>query len=230
MKTIGIIGGMSFESTITYYKTINETINNQLGNLNSAKILLYSVNFEEIANLQKNGEWEKAAQILGECAKKLELGGADFILIATNTMHKIFNQIQKNIKIPLIHIAQSTAKILKQQNIHTIGLLGTQYTMMEDFYKNALKKENINTITPNQSDMQELSDIIFNELCKGQMKENSKEKYLKIIQKLKDKGAQGIVLGCTEIGLLISQEDTNIPIFDTALIHALDAVNLALKD
>ncbi|EAJ1404324.1 aspartate/glutamate racemase family protein [Campylobacter coli] len=225
MKTIGIIGGMSFESTITYYKTINETINNQLGNLNSAKILLYSVNFEEIANLQKNGEWEKAAQILGECAKKLELGGADFILIATNTMHKIFDQIQKNIKIPLIHIAQSTAKILKQQNIHTIGLLGTQYTMMEDFYKNALKKENINTITPNQSDMQELSDIIFNELCKGQMKENSK-----IIQKLKDEGAQGIVLGCTEIGLLISQEDTNIPIFDTALIHALDAVNLALKD
>ena len=221
MKTIGIIGGMSFESTITYYKTINETINNQLGNLNSAKILLYSVNFEEIANLQKNGEWEKAAQILGECAKKLELGGADFILIATNTMHKIFDQI---------HIAQSTAKILKQQNIHTIGLLGTQYTMMEDFYKNALKKENINTITPNQSDMQELSDIIFNELCKGQMKENSKEKYLKIIQKLKDEGAQGIVLGCTEIGLLISQEDTNIPIFDTALIHALDAVNLALKD
>lgn len=180
--------------------------------------------------MQKNGEWEKAAQILGECAKKLELGGADFILIATNTMHKIFHQIQKNIKIPLIHIAQSTAKILKQQNIHTIGLLGTQYTMMEDFYKNALKKENINTITPNQSDMQELSDIIFNELCKGQMKENSKEKYLKIIQKLKDEGAQGIVLDCTEIGLLISQEDTNIPIFDTALIHALDAVNLALKD
>ncbi|EAL8207738.1 aspartate/glutamate racemase family protein [Campylobacter coli] len=230
MKTIGIIGGMSFESTITYYKTINQAINDKLKSLNSAKILLYSVNFEEIENLQSQDKWQEAAQILGECAKKLELGGADFILIATNTMHKIFDQIQKNIKIPLIHIAQSTAKILKQQNIHTIGLLGTQYTMMEDFYKNALKKENINTITPNQSDMQELSDIIFNELCKGQMKENSKEKYLKIIQKLKDEGAQGIVLGCTEIGLLISQEDTNIPIFDTALIHALDAVNLALKD
>ncbi|WP_038815406.1 aspartate/glutamate racemase family protein [Campylobacter jejuni] len=230
MKTIGIIGGMSFESTTTYYKIINETINTKLGELNSAKILLYSVNFEEIANLQKQNEWGKAAEILSECAKKLELGGADFILIATNTMHKIFDEIQRSVKIPLIHIAQSTANALKEANITKIGLLGTKYTMMQDFYKNILIKEGIEAIIPDENDIQDVNDIIFSELCKGQIKEKSKEKYLEIIEKLKNKGAQGVVLGCTEIGLLLSKNDTQIPIFDTTLIHALDAVNLALKD
>lgn len=230
MKTIGIIGGMSFESTTTYYKIINEAINAKLGGLNCAKILLYSVNFEEIANLQKQNEWGKAAEILSECAKKLELGGADFILIATNTMHKIFDEIQRSVKIPLIHIAQSTANALKEANITKIGLLGTKYTMMQDFYKNILIKEGIEAIIPDENDIQDVNDIIFSELCKGQIKEKSKEKYLEIIEKLKNKGAQGVVLGCTEIGLLLSKNDTQIPIFDTTLIHALDAVNLALKD
>lgn len=230
MKTIGIIGGMSFESTTTYYKIINEAINTKLGGLNCAKILLYSVNFEEIANLQKQNEWGKAAEILSECAKKLELGGADFILIATNTMHKIFDEIQRSVKIPLIHIAQSTANVLKEANITKIGLLGTKYTMMQDFYKNILIKEGVEAIIPDENDIQDVNDIIFSELCKGQIKEKSKEKYLEIIEKLKNKGAQGVVLGCTEIGLLLSKNDTQIPIFDTTLIHALDAVNLALKD
>ena len=220
MKTIGIIGGMSFESTITYYKTINQAINDKLKSLNSAKILLYSVNFEEIENLQ----------ILTQCAKKLELAGANFIIIATNTMHKVFDEIQQNINIPILHIAKSSAKALKQENIQKIGLLGTKYTMTQDFYKKMLIEENISVITPSDEDIKIVNDIIFNELCKGEIKQDSKEKYLNIIKKLQEKGAKGVLLACTEIGLLISKNDTNIKIFDTSLIHALDAANEALKD
>ncbi|EAK5005557.1 aspartate/glutamate racemase family protein [Campylobacter jejuni] len=230
MKTIGIIDGMSFESTITYYKTINQAINDKLKSLNSAKILLYSVNFEEIENLQSQDKWQEAAQILTQCAKKLELAGANFIIIATNTMHKVFDEIQQNINIPILHIAKSSAKALKQENIQKIGLLGTKYTMTQDFYKKMLIEENISVITPSDEDIKIVNDIIFNELCKGEIKQDSKEKYLNIIKKLQEKGAKGVLLACTEIGLLISKNDTNIKIFDTSLIHALDAANEALKD
>ncbi|HDZ5066007.1 TPA: aspartate/glutamate racemase family protein [Campylobacter jejuni] len=230
MKTIGIIGGMSFESTITYYKIINQAINDKLKSLNSAKILLYSVNFEEIEILQKQDKWQEAAQILSECAKKLELAGVDFIIITTNTMHKVFDEIQKSINIPVLHIAKSTAKALKQENIQKVGLLGTKYTMTQDFYKKILEEENISTIIPSDEDIKIVHDIIFNELCKGEIKQESKEKYLNIIKKLQDMGAKGVVLACTEIGLLVSKNDTNINIFDTSIIHALDAANEALKD
>ncbi|HED8364948.1 TPA: aspartate/glutamate racemase family protein [Campylobacter jejuni] len=230
MKTIGIIGGMSFESTITYYKIINQAINDKLKSLNSAKILLYSVNFEEIEILQKQDKWQEAAQILSECAKKLELARVDFIIITTNTMHKVFDEIQKSINIPVLHIAKSTAKALKQENIQKVGLLGTKYTMTQDFYKKILEEENISTIIPSDEDIKIVHDIIFNELCKGEIKQESKEKYLNIIKKLQAMGAKGVVLACTEIGLLVSKNDTNINIFDTSIIHALDAANEALKD
>lgn len=161
MKTIGIIGGMSFESTITYYKIINQAINDKLKSLNSAKILLYSVNFEEIEILQKQDKWQEAAQILSECAKKLELAGVDFIIITTNTMHKVFDEIQKSINIPVLHIAKSTAKALKQENIQKVGLLGTKYTMTQDFYKKILEEENISTIIPSDEDIKIVHDIIF---------------------------------------------------------------------
>ncbi|EFC31826.1 aspartate racemase, putative [Campylobacter jejuni subsp. jejuni 414] len=212
MKTIGIIGGMSFESTITYYKIINQAINDKLKSLNSAKILLYSVNFEEIEILQKQDKWQEAAQILSECAKKLELAGVDFIIITTNTMHKVFDEIQKSINIPVLHIAKSTAKALKQENIQKVGLLGTKYTMTQDFYKKILEEENISTIIPSDEDIKIVHDIIFNELCKGEIKQESKEKYLNIIKKLQAMGAKGVVLACTEIGLLVSKNDTNINI------------------
>lgn len=229
MKTIGIIGGMSFESTATYYKIINEEVAKKLGGLNSAKIILYSLNFEEIASLQKQNAWDEAARLLGSCAKSLENAGADFILIATNTMHKIYEQVQAQIHVPLLHIATSTAKALKKENYDKIGLLGTKYTMAENFYKDTLKTYGIEALTPDESDMQEVSDIIFSELCKGQIKTKSKAKYLQIIEKLHAKGAKAIVLGCTEIGLLLHSSDTQIPLFDTAIIHALDAVELALE-
>ncbi|XUP62641.1 aspartate/glutamate racemase family protein [Campylobacter jejuni] len=218
MKTIGIIGGMSFESTITYYKTINQAINDKLKSLNSAKILLYSVNFEEIENLQSQDKWQEAAQILTQCAKKLELAGANFIIIATNTMHKVFDEIQQNINIPILHIAKSSAKALKQENIQKIGLLGTKYTMTQDFYKKVLIEENISVIIPSDEDIQKSLMILFlMSFAKVKSKQDSKEKYLNIIKKLQEKGAKGIVLACTEIGLLISKNDTNIKIFDTSL-------------
>lgn len=228
VKTIGIIGGMSFESTTTYYKIINKEVAKKLGGLNSAKIVLYSLNFEEIAALQERGEWERATEILGEAARKLELAGADFILIATNTMHKIYDGIQNKITIPIIHIAYSTAEVLKEKRIKKVGLLGTQYTMSEDFYTKILNEQGIEVLIPSQNDRQEISDIIFSELCKGQIKIQSKNKYLQIIEKLHAQGAQAIVLGCTEIGLLLKARDAKIPLFDTCIIHSKHAAKIAL--
>lgn len=229
VKTIGIIGGMSFESTAIYYKIINEEVAQRLGGLNSAKIVLYSLNFEEIATLQKQNAWNEAAKILGEVAKKLEVAGADFILIATNTMHKIYEAVQSQIQIPIIHIALSTAKALQNAKIKKVGLLGTKFTMSENFYIKFLNEQGIEVLTPSEEDMQEVSDIIFGELCKGQIKEKSKSKYLQIIEKLHAKGAEAIVLGCTEIGLLINADDTKIPIFDTCIIHSKYAAKMALE-
>lgn len=230
VKTIGIIGGMSFESTATYYKSINEEVAKKLGGLNSAKIVLYSLNFEEIAALQERGDWDGAARILGEAARKLEAAGAHFLLIATNTMHKIYDSIQAQVKIPILHIALSTAAALKEAGIKKIGLLGTKFTMSEDFYIKILSEQGIETLTPSEADMQEVSGIIFSELCKGQIKEKSKEKYLQIIQKLQLIGAEAIVLGCTEIGLLLKSSDTKIPLFDTCIIHSKNAAKIALDD
>ena len=220
MKTIGLIGGMSWESTVSYYKVINETIKEKLGGLHSAKILLYSVDFEEIEKCQSNNDWNKSGRILTDAAKKLELAGADFIVICTNTMHKVVPQIEKNINIPILHIADATAIELKNANIKKIALLGTKYTMTQDFYKDRLISKGFSVIIPKSEDIEIVNNVIYNELCLGIISEKSKNEYIRIINDLKLAGAEGVILGCTEIGLLIQQENSSIPVFDTALIHA----------
>ncbi|MFQ1017925.1 aspartate/glutamate racemase family protein [Gilliamella sp. BG7] len=230
MKTIGLIGGMSWESTTTYYQVINQTIAKSLGGLHSAKTVLYSVDFQEIESCQANNEWHKSAEILIDAAKRVELAGADFIVICTNTMHKVADQIQKAINIPIIHIADVTAKYLLAQNIKSVALLGTKYTMEQDFYKSKLIDKNLNVLIPESQDRNIINQIIYDELCKGIIKPDSKQAYLNIVDKLVKNGAEGVILGCTEIGLLISQSDRNTPFFDTALIHAQEAALLAIRE
>lgn len=228
MKTIGLIGGMSWESTVTYYQIINETIKKELGGLHSAKILLYSVDFAEIEKCQTEGNWDKSADILGRAAKNLEKAGADYIVICTNTMHKIAPLIQKQITIPLIHIAEATAERLTEKHIGKVALLGTKYTMMQDFYKEKLTEVGIQVLIPCEVDIELVNHVIFDELCLGIISENSKKEYLRIIDELSKQGAQGVILGCTEIGLLINQRDTSLPVFDTAEIHAHKAAMTAI--
>lgn len=228
MKTIGLLGGMSYESTIPYYKIINEEINKSLGDLHSAKIILYSVDFWEIEKCQKTNNWEKSAQILSDAAQKLENAGADFIVLCTNTMHKVANEIQQNIKVPLLHIAQACSDELNKNSIKKTALLGTKYTMEQDFYKQKLVENGIEVIIPDKKDIEIINDIIFNELCRGIINQNSKNEFLRIIDNLTDKGACGVILGCTEIGFLLNQSDVKIPVFDTTIIHAQKAAKCAL--
>ena len=229
MKTIGLIGGMSWESTVTYYRVINEEIKKRLGGFHSGKILLYSVDFEEIEKCQMSGEWEKSGEILADAAKRLEKAGADFIVICTNTMHKVFGQVQAAVKIPVFHIAETTAEIMKKDKITKTGLLGTKFTMEQDFYKSVLAENGIEAVVPDEDGRKTVNDVIYNELCMGQIKESSKKQFLEIIEKLRDQGAQAVILGCTEIGLLVEQKDVDIPVYDTALIHAEVAAEKSLK-
>lgn len=229
MKTIGLIGGMSWESTIPYYRIINEEVKNRLGGLHSAKIVLYSVEFDEIEKCQSNGEWEKSGDILGNAAKTVESAGADFLLICTNTMHKVVPQIASMIDIPIIHIADATADELEKNNTRSIGLLGTKYTMTQDFYKQRLIDRGIRVLIPDEGDIETVNTVIFDELCVGKISDVSREKLKEIITKLKCKGAEGVILGCTEIGLLIHQSDVDIPVFDTTVIHARKAAELAIE-
>ena len=230
MKTIGLIGGMSWESTVTYYQLINDYVKDHLGGLHSAKLLLYSVDFEEIERWQASGDWDKSAQRLTEIAKKLEGAGADFIVICTNTMHKVAPQIASMIKVPIIHIADATADELDKARIKRVGLLGTKYTMTQDFYKKRLVDRGIDVLIPEEREIETVNSIIFNELCVGTITEESRKKFQDIIEKLKEKGADGVILGCTEIGLLISQSDVSIPVFDTTVIHAKRAAKIAMED
>lgn len=229
MKTIGLIGGMSWESTVTYYQIVNETIKRELGGLHSAKVLLYSVDFAEIEKYQASGEWEKSAEVLADAAMNLEKAGADYIVICTNTMHKVAPEIQKKISIPIIHIAEATADELKLKGISKVGLLGTKYTMTQEFYKSKLIEAGIEVVIPDQAGVETVNDIIYNELCLGIISEESKKKYLGIIADLEESGAQGVILGCTEIGLLIQQKDTKLPVFDTTQIHATKAALMAIS-
>lgn len=229
MKTIGLIGGMSWESTVTYYQIVNEVVKEKLGGLHSAKVLLYSVNFAEIEAYQANGQWDESAEVLAQAAENLEKAGADFVLICTNTMHKVAPQVQSRIHIPLIHIAEATADALKENNISKVGLLGTKYTMTQEFYKNKLIEAGIDVLIPEGNDINVVNDIIYNELCLGNVKAASKKEYLRIIENLKQRGAQGVILGCTEIGLLIQQQDTELPVFDTTQIHATKAALLSIE-
>ncbi len=230
MKTIGLLGGMSWESTALYYKLINEEIKKQLGGLHSAKVVIYSIDFDEIEKLQHCGNWDETAVILSEAAKNIQNASADFLLICTNTMHKVAPEIKKNIDIPILHIADATGKKLQEENIEKIGLLGTAFTMKQDFYKERINNNfNIEVIIPNELDMNIVHKIIYEELCLGIVKDDSKKEYLRIIDNLVSKGAQGVILGCTEIGMLIKKEDTKVKLFDTTLIHSLEAVKQALS-
>ena len=229
LKTIGLIGGMSWESTVTYYKIINETVKERLGGLHSAKCILYSVDFQEIEECQANGNWGKSGEILGEAAYNLEKAGADFIVICTNTMHKVVNQIKEKISIPILHIAEMTAEKILEKGLKNIALLGTKYTMEQDFYKSKLIEKGINVIIPDKNDIEIINEVIYDELCLGTINSDSKKKFLEIVDKLRNKGAEGIILGCTEIGLLIKNEDTDVPLFDTAIIHAEQAAIYSIK-
>ncbi|NRF25194.1 aspartate/glutamate racemase family protein [Vibrio coralliilyticus] len=229
MKTIGIIGGMSWESTASYYKQINQRVKAEKGGLHSAKLVLNSVDFAEIEALQHKGEWDKTAIILSEAAKSLEKAGADFLLIATNTMHKVASQVEEAVSIPLLHIADATGQQLVEQGINKVGLLGTAFTMEQSFYKQRLTdKFGIEVIVPNGVQRRLVHDVIYNELCLGEINARSKQDFKTIIEDLSADGAQGVILGCTEIGLLISEQDTDIPLFDTTEIHANSAVSEAL--
>lgn len=228
MKTIGLIGGMSWESTISYYKIINEAVKARLGGLHSAKIILYSVEFDEIERCQSSGDWEKSGSILGGAAQALEAAGADFLLICTNTMHKVAPQIASMVRIPIVHIADATAGELEKSHIRRVGLLGTKYTMTQDFYKQKLTDRGIDVLIPDEADIELVNDVIFHELCVGEINDASREQFRRIIGGLGEKGAEGVILGCTEIGLLIHQADSPLPVFDTTLIHAGRAVEIAL--
>ena len=223
LKTIGLIGGMSWESTVTYYQIINDTIKEQLGGLHSAKILLYSVDFDEIERMQANGQWDQSGAVLGKIAQNLQNAGADMIVICTNTMHKVAPIVKQYISVPLLHIAEATADELLGANIHKVGLLGTKYTMAENFYKSKLIEAGLEVVIPDEDDIAFVNHVIYDELCCGIISDASKQRFLDIIAKLKVKGAEGVILGCTEIGLLVHQKDVDLPVFDTTLIHARKA-------
>ncbi|HPI96549.1 MAG TPA: aspartate/glutamate racemase family protein [Gammaproteobacteria bacterium] len=230
MKTIGLLGGMSWESTVEYYRLINEGIKSKLGGLHSAQIAMYSVDFEPIEQLQKSGEWESSGEILADAAKKIESAGADFLLICTNTMHKVAQQIEAAIQIPLIHIADATAEELIKNNMQSVGLLGTVFTMEQDFYKGRLQdKFGLNVVIPEKADREIVHKVIYQELCLGNVQTDSRNEYLRIIKDLSEQGAQAVVLGCTEIGILVKQSDTEIKLLDTTAIHAQKAVEMAIS-
>jgi aspartate racemase len=229
MKTIGMIGGMSWESSSEYYRIINETIKAKLGGLHSAKSVMYSVDFSEIEALQHQGNWDKATQLMIEAARHVEAGGADFVIICTNTMHKMADDVQKNIGIPLLHIADATAEVIKARGFRKIGLLGTKFTMEEDFYRGRLvEKHGLDVIIPQVDDRVIVHRVIYEELVLGHINPASRTEYQHIIERLIEAGAQGIILGCTEIGMLVKDEDSRAPLFDTTRIHAVKAVEYAL--
>jgi len=229
MKKIGLIGGMSYESTMSYYEQINRKVNERLGALNSAEILLSSLNFEEIEACQCENRWDAAGEILARHARILQGGGCDFIFICTNTMHKCFDAVQSAVSVPVVHIAQATLKRLLASGVQRVGLLGTIYTMKESFYKETLQKGGMNVLIPSAEDMRMINDVIFKELCLGKISPDSKRDFLRVIDKMADAGAQGAILGCTEIGMLVSQADTDVRLFDTTQIHIDEAVGLALS-
>lgn len=231
MKKIGMLGGMSWESTSTYYKLLNEEIKSRLGGLHSARLVLSSVDFEEIEKFQHSSRWDETARILSDEAKSVQNAGAEFLLICTNTMHKVAPQIEKNIDIPILHIADATGQKLKEDGIEKVILLGTKFTMTEDFYKNRIsEKFGIEVIIPNEAEQNIIHDVIYKELCLGTINKKSRDEYIKIIKRLEEQNeAQGVILGCTEIAMLIKQGYVDIPIYDTTKIHVLKAIDYCLN-
>lgn len=229
MKTIGLIGGMSWESSIEYYRIVNEEVRARLGGLHSARCVLFSVDFAEIEPLQQEGNWDEAAEKLIVAAQSVAAAGADFVVLCTNTMHKVADRIEAVLEIPLLHIADATARKIQDQGLRKVGLLGTRFTMEEDFYKGRFVEEHrIEVLTPDDKQREIIHRVIYEELCLGRAKPSSRERYLEVIDSLVSRGAEGIILGCTEIGLLIEEGDAAVPLFDTTRIHAVAAVELAL--
>jgi len=230
MKTMGLLGGMSWESTIPYYRLINEGVKQRLGGLHSAQILLHSVDFHEIEACQSRGDWQQAGEILARAAVGLQQAGAEGIVLCTNTMHKVAEVIETACDVPFLHIADATGRAISQQNMNNVALLGTRYTMEQDFYRGRLQDEfGISTLIPEQGDRQKINQIIFEELCLGEFSDASRDYYLSVIGELASQGAQGVICGCTEIGLLVPAELSPLPVFDTAAIHAADAVEFMLS-
>jgi aspartate racemase len=228
MKTIGLIGGMSWESTVPYYRLINEAIKERLGGLHSAKIVLYSVDFHEIELLQRTGDWETAGQQLADAARRLESAGADFLLICANTMHKVAGAVEKAVNIPLLHVVDGTARKIRAAGFQNVGLLGTRFTMEQAFYTDRLQQHGLHVITPNQDDRDFVHRSIYEELCVGKFLDASRAEYRRVIDGLARQGAEAVILGCTEIALLVKPEDSPLPLFDTTSIHAHAAVDYAL--
>ena len=228
-RTLGIIGGMSWESTQSYYRLINEGIKAELGNLHSADLLIHSVDFAPIGVLQAQGAWDELGIMMASSGKRLQAAGAQGLLIATNTMHKVVDEVQVATDLPIIHIAEATAQAINQQGLKTIALLGTQFTMTEDFYKQRLIDAGLQVLIPDSDARVEVHRIIYDELCQGQLLASSRQYYSQVINDLAEQGAEGVILGCTEIGLLISQADSPIPVFDTTAIHAAAAVDFLLS-
>jgi len=230
MKTIGMIGGMSWESSLEYYRIMNQAVKEKLGGFHSAQCILYSVDFDDVEKLQHQGDWESLTRLMIEAAQRVKKAGADFLVICTNTMHKMADEVQMAIRIPLLHIADVTAGAVKAKGQSRVGLLGTKFTMEQDFYKGRLKDiHGIDILIPEDKERQVIHDILYNELCLGEIKELSREKFQSIIQNLVKRGAQGVILGCTEIPLIVRQEDYEIPLYDTTALHAKAAVDFALK-
>jgi aspartate racemase len=229
MKTIGLIGGMSWESTVPYYRIANETVGKRLGGLHSARIVLVSVDFHDVERLQRDGDWDAAGSLMADAARSLERAGADFIVVCTNTMHKVADAIEGAVRIPLLHIADATADEIRRAGIGTVGLLGTRFTMEQDFYRERLRgRHGIEVIVPPAEDREIVHRVIYEELCLGRKLEESRSAYRRIMQGLVDAGAQGIVLACTEIPMLVGPEDATVPVFDTTAIHARAAAERAL--
>lgn len=229
MKTIGLIGGMSWESTVPYYRQINELVKQRLGGLHSARVVLYSVDFHDIERLQHAGRWEDAGVHLAGAGRALEAAGAHFLVLCTNTMHKVAPAIEAAVSIPLLHIADPTAAAIRRAGIGTVGLLGTRFTMEEDFYRGRLESQHaIRVVVPNAEDRERVHRVIYEELCRGVVREESRSEYRGVIDRLRALGAEGVVLGCTEIAMLVSPSDSSVPIFDTTSLHAASAVEFAL--
>lgn len=231
MKTIGLLGGMSWESTALYYRLLNEGVKRKLGALHSAKIAMVSVDFHEVELLQHAGDWDRAGALLADAATGVEAAGADFLLICTNTMHKVAPRIQAQIGIPILHLADTTAERIKARGLETIGLLGTSFTMEQEFYRGRLSDYHaLNVIVPSHDDRELVHRVIYDELCLGKVRDESLHEFLRIIDQMHEHGAQGVIEGCTEIGMLVQQQHTAVPLFDTTTIHAEEAVELALEE
>ena len=230
MKTIGLIGGMSWESTVPYYRVINETVRERLGGFHSAKLVLYSFDFHEIEQMQSSGAWDESGRMLAQAARSLEAAGADFIVLCTNTMHKVADAIESAVSIPLFHIADPTAQEINKNGLTKVGLLGTRFTMEQDFYRGRLRDQHhLDVLIPDEADRGIVHKIIYDELCMGLVRDGSRVEYRRIIQRLVDQGAQGVILGCTEISMLVGPSDSPVPLFNTTSLHARKAAEYALK-